>query len=199
MGILGRPGILRVYVPLLSLLAVAPFLGKKILRPLRPLVAICVAIAAFVSASATAEKSKTFEFAAIETRKSFTEFPTESVVIWGDSFPFEMIYPVLGASPAAMTYRLYGLGVFTWAPFSVAFAEQGQQRSVVDRLRHSKGIPFLATDSRYVYLEKYCGEHHGGSLAEIFALALGPQRISWRKCSENSIPLPNSQIKKYEK
>ncbi len=199
MGVLGRPGILRVYVPLLSLLAVAPFLSEKAFRPLRPLAALLVATAAAISASAATENSKNFELAAIETRREFTAFPAEPVVIWGDSFPFERIYPVLGASPAAMTYRLYGLGVFTWSPFSVAFAEQKRQRGVVDRLRQSAGMPFLATEERYEYLKKYCDEHHDGSLREISELTLGQQRISWRRCSEKiSVPLSDSPPQKHE-
>ena len=199
MGVLGRPGILRVYVPPISLLAVAPFLGDKAFRPLRPLAGLLLATAATIDGAAAIENSKNFELAAIEDRRKFAAFPTKPVVIWGASFPFERICSVLGASPAAMTYSLYGLGVSTWAPFSVAFAEQKRQRGVVDRLRHSTGMPFLANEMEYVFSGKYCSDHYGGSLKEVSALTLVDQRISWRKCSEtNAIPLSNLPIKKYE-
>lgn len=196
MGGLGRPSILRVYVPLLSLLAVAPFIVGKIFHPLHRLLTIIVVGASIISVLATVEKSRTFELAALATRKEFAAFPAEAVAIWGDSFPFEMIYPVLGATPSAMAYRLYGLGVFTWAPFSVAFAEQERHRGAVNRLKNFAGMPFLSKDWGYSYLEKYCNEHHNGSLKETAVLALGNKQVSWRRCDgNNSAPPPNLQTK----
>ena len=103
----------------------------------------------------------------VSTRERTREFPQTTVFVWGDSFPFEANYPVLGASPEAMKYRFFGLGVSTLAPFSVAHAETGAGRGLVQRLIGDDGIPLLAHPILVEHLAIYCREHYAGTLQQV--------------------------------
>lgn len=113
LGLLGRPGVLRVYIPLVSLLVITPFLamgsGFLALGIWRHRLAVGVIfVAALVNTSAVISESKTSGVASEHVRQGLKNFPTYPVVVWGDTFPFEYAYPVLQSSQPAMHYRLYG-------------------------------------------------------------------------------------------
>jgi hypothetical protein len=109
-------------------------------------------------------------------------FPTEPVVIWGAAFPFEAIYPVLGAPSAAMAYRFYSLGVFTLAPFSVAFAEDRSGRGMIDRLTSEAGVPIIGNEQVFGFLDTYCHARLQGRLAALSAQQYGTMVVSRLRC-----------------
>lgn len=183
LGLLGRPGVLRVYVPLISLLVVAPFFATGEASVWRNRLGVCaLLVAAIFNASHIFSESTAAEINAEQVRLELAAFPVDPVVIWGAAFPFEAIYPVLGESPSVMPYQFYGLGVSTLAPFSVAFAEQVNGRSMMDLLVRVKGIPIIATEEQFRYLNAYCVEHLHGQLKELSRKRYGAIVVSQRRC-----------------
>jgi hypothetical protein len=181
LGLLGRPGVLRVYVPLVCLLLIAPFLtDQKSTWPDRLGLSVLL-VAALVNASHVFSESKALQISAEKTRKQLLNFPTDPVVVWGGVFPFESVYPVLGKVSSVMLYRLYGLGVFMLAPFSVSFEEQNKGRGMLDLLQ-TTGVPIIANDKRFGYLEIYCREHLHGQLKELARQQYGTFAVSYRQC-----------------
>lgn len=187
LGLLGRPGVLRVYVPLVSLLVIAPFMvhgsqftAKQVIWRHR-LAVIVIIVGALINMTVVFSDSKTTQAAAEQTRQGLRGFPSFPVVIWGGVFPFEAAYPVLVQSQAAMTYRLYGLGVFTLAPFSVASEEEKLSR-MTDLLVGTNGIQIIANEQRFHYLHNYCKERLHGELIELSNMQYGRVQVSRRRC-----------------
>jgi hypothetical protein len=182
MGLMGRPGILRVYVPLVSLLVIAPFLATNATN-WRKHLGVCVLLAACLfNASLVFSESNTSQITVDHTRKGLVDFPNEPVVVWADTFPFESVYPVLGASSAAMHYRLYCLGCYTHAPFSVSYNESQDGRGMIDRLMSEKGVPVLAWDVCFNLLKIYCREHLQGELKVLSAHQYGDWQVIRCRC-----------------
>lgn len=81
-----------------------------------------------------------------------------------------------------MHYRLYGLGVFTLAPFSVAFTEQQDGRGIIDLLVGSSGLPVIAGEHHFISLDTYCSEHLHGELKEISMRKFGQLQLTKQRC-----------------
>ena len=184
LGILGRPGIIRVYIPVLFLLLIAPLLAHGIL-PRRLSQGVIVAATVFNTIAVLSE-SKTAQLVSEQIRRDLNGFPQETVVAWGGVFPFEAAYPVLRQSDSALAYRLYPLGVFTHAPFSLAYAEQAAGRGMIDRLTSQSGIPIVANEQRFGLLSIYCEEHFGGILQELGSHQYGQLHVSRRRCESKA-------------
>jgi len=187
LGLLGRPGVLRVYFPLVCLLVIAPFLTQE-RRPRtqgvwRHRLAVgIIFVAALVNCSAVILESKASGVDSEQAKHGLIDFPTYPVVIWGADFPFEAAYPVLQSSQPAMHYRLYGLGVFTLAPFSVAYTEQQHGRGMTDLLVGGSGLSVIAGEHNISSLATYCGERLHGELKEISTREFGQVQLSRRRC-----------------
>lgn len=187
LGILGRPGVLRVYIPVISLLLIAPLLvsgaGKGLQGFLRRrLVQGALVIFVFSNTTAVFSESRSSHLVAEQIRENLQGFPNDVVVVWGGLFPYEAVYPVLRKVDVPLAYRLYALGVFTHAPFSVAYREQVLGRGMIDRLTSQGGIPIVANEQRFDLLNIYCKERLGGVLDELAAQEYGQVVVSWRRC-----------------
>ena len=139
-------------------------------------------MAAVLNASLVFAESKTIQITSEQAREGLDAFPRDPVVIWGIGFPLEAVYPVMGASPSAMSCQFYGLGAFTLAPFSVAFTEQQQGRGMIDLLVKETGIPIVAKQKCLGYLETYCRERLHGEIKELSAQQHGAIVVSLRRC-----------------
>ena len=181
-GLSGRPGIIRVYVPLVCLLAIAPFLTGRFSDRRNRLCAGVLIVAATLNSSLVFMESKATHIESEQAREALDAFPREPVFIWGVGFPLEAVYPVMGASPSAMACRFYCLGAFTLAPFSVAFTEQQQGRGMIDLLVKETGIQIVARQKCLGYLESYCRERLHGELKELSVQQLGSIVVSQRRC-----------------
>ena len=182
LGLLGRPAILRVYVPLVCLLLIAPFLRNKISTWRNNLGICALLVAAIINCYHVFSESKALQIMAEQTRKDLVGFPTDEVFIWGAGLPFEAIYPVLGTPYPAMSYKLYSLGGLTWAPFTRSFIEQKLGRGMIDLLVKEAGIPIVAHSQSFTYLEIYCKEHFQGQLKELSVKQYGTLAVSQRRC-----------------
>ena len=184
-GILGRPGIIRIYYPVIAFLIIAPLLFGKLSQTKKvfQLLAFVVSVY-FVSNSAIAD-SQSFQKYANNKQKGFSQFPSTTVVLWGGSFPFESLYPALGPTLKAKSYRIYGLGVFTLAPFSVPFLDELHGRGFITRLTSEEGVPIIGYKKSFDQLNIYCKEHHNGKLEELSANKFGSVKVSVQRCITN--------------
>ncbi len=180
LGMLGCPGVLRVYIPVMSLLLIAPLLAQGILR--QRLVQGVIVVAVFFNTTAVFSESRAAQLVSDQIRQDLQGFPNKTVVVWGAVFPFEAAYPVLRQFDSALAYRLYALGVFTHAPFSVAYGEQVTGQGMIDRLTSQSGIPIAANEQRFSFLTIYCRERLGGVLHELATQQYGQRHVSWRRC-----------------
>ncbi len=90
--------------------------------------------------------------------------PNEVVVDWGAGLAIEYIFPLLANDPQAHSMRLYPFGVFTFAPFSVASAEEASGRGFIERVRSPLGILMVADQNHLEELRIWCSERFGGQL-----------------------------------
>lgn len=187
LGMLGRPGTLRVVVPVVCVLLIAPLLvhgsGLSVQgiwrhRMMRAIILIAVAFNFYL----VFPESNSARTASQATRESLHDFPSGPVVIWGGTFPFEEVYPVLSASGLANHYRLYGLGVFTLAPFSTAVYEVNKGRGMIKMLLSDSGIPAVIHQMHLDMLENYCKERQASTLLKEFSHQYGAFKIVNVRC-----------------
>lgn len=182
LGLLGRPGVLRVYIPLVCLLLIAPFLVNQVSVWHNRLRVCILLMATAINVTYAFSESKAFQIAANQTRKSLVNFPSDSVIIWGAEFPFEANYPVLDVSSHITPYKLYGLGVFTLAPFSRPFADQQAGRGMTDLLVKETGVFIVAAAPYFKYLEIYCQEHFHGQIKELSTKQYDSIVVNQQRC-----------------
>jgi hypothetical protein len=155
-----------VYIPLVSLLLLAPIVvgrhKKGVLQWITKLtlVVACVANVYLIIPRALAAKQLSQQI-----QLDIHGFPPGPVIIWANSFPLELAYPVLANDLISRKSRFYGLDSFTHAPFSVASTEQAAGRGMLERLR-TTGISMIASPQRIEMLRIYCKERLNGQLHE---------------------------------
>jgi hypothetical protein len=184
-ALLFRPSVLRVYLPLVSLLLVAPLLASA--RTTRPgprwrIVQLVVVTAALYGSSTAFGAARSARAMDVYIRNNIRDFPNDPVVIWGGVFPFESIYPALQRSDAMPGYRMLALGVSTLAPYSRTQFEHQQGHGVLERLVSTEGALIAANEERFGFLQIYCREHLHGQLQEISNAQYGPVHLSRRRC-----------------
>lgn len=169
-------------MPVVCLFLVAPFLRFQVSVWRDRLGAFALLLAAGLNAYDVFSESTAFQIAAEPTRKELANFPSETVINWGAAFPFEVVYPVLGASSSAMSYRIYSLGALSHAPFTNTFVDKKLGRGMIDLLVKERGVPIIAYKAHFVLLEAYCRERLHGQLKELSAKQYGTIEVSQRRC-----------------
>ena len=182
MSLLGRPGVTRVYTPLISLLIVAPFLITQASVRHNKLVTAALLIAAIINCYYVFSDVKKWQTDSHYIQKLSTSLPNETMVLWGAAFPLETVYSVLRAPSPARSYRFYALGVFTLAPFSVSFEEEKNGAGLIERLEKKSGILIFAKPEYLKFLKNFCIEHLNGNLKEISTEQYGIYKLSRQRC-----------------
>mgnify|MGYP003861825587 CR=1 FL=1 len=182
LGLLGRPGILRIYVPLVSLLVVAPFLRENISIWRNHFATGILLVVAILNMHNTFSDAQKYQVSAEQTRQDLMTFPNYPIVIWGGGFPYENIYPVLRVWPSAMQYNIVSLGGFTLAPFANSYVEQQQGRGVIEMLIKENGVYSIANEQWYAYLEIYCRKHLHGKLKNLSSKRYGVITLNQHSC-----------------
>lgn len=194
LGLMGRPGVLHVYVPLIGLLLIAPYLLEKPVSNRRNQVGIGVLlISALINTTILFHDSRKAENISAQVRQGLANFPTDRIISWGAYFPFQAVYPVLGTSPSAMKYQLYSLGGFALAPFTVAYAEETTGHGFKELLLKEDGVPLIAGKWQINLLEQYCTEHLHGQLNEISSESYGNVPVIYVQCVLDSSIASKSQ------
>lgn len=186
LGLMGRPGILRVYVPLISLLLIASFLRPNMLRcfPKR-LCTVVIFLTCIVNAGLVFSDAKTAQMSIARVRNSLEDFPKGMLFCWGAELPFESIYPVLHSTSSRIKYpQLYSLGGFALAPFTVSFTESAKGRDLSKRLTDKGGISMIAHEYSIGLLKVYCQEHLNCNLKKLATRNYGVFEMSQWICEK---------------
>lgn len=167
MSIAGRPGILRVYLPLSIALLVLPIAsGPYLPRVKYAVVLVLLAIASLANGNAVVQKAKAFAPRLAQAQSDHFAIP-DSILIWGSDFPFQDAFSVLVANPTLMKLRMFGLGGFTFAPFAVAQEDERAGAGVVSRLRSAGGMQVSTDKTSLKLLGNYCSEHFGANIEAV--------------------------------
>lgn len=174
LGVMGRPGILRVYVPLMSLLLVAPFIIGQYKEGARKWVALLAIFLACVgNAYVLIPKILESELWAQQVQRNAHGLPAGVIVSWGagrgintntGGFPSVFNFPVLSNDINSRSLQLYGLNTFTHAPFSVANTEKKAGHDMLERLQTATGVQIMSSHENLEMLRIFCDEHLNGQL-----------------------------------
>lgn len=164
MGIMGRPGILRAYIPLVSLLLVMPLAVRQCAGWRQWIAALALCLACVGNAYIFIPHALIIKQWAQQIQRDIQGLPAGPIVIWGSSFPYELAFPVLSNDLNFRNIKFYGLDSFTHAPFSVASTEQTTGRGMLEQLRATTGVPIIAQQKLLESLRIYCGERLNGQL-----------------------------------
>jgi len=190
LGLMGRPGVTRVYIPLVGLLLLAPFLddggvlldGSKFRR--WTIIGV-VLVAAFFNARTVLGNSQGLRSWSEDVRAGLRQFPSDGVVVWGGNFPYEAVYPVLGSSPNFRNLQLYLLDDFTLAPYSVATAARTSGHGFLDQLVDEHGVAVVVNDYGAELLETYCRDNLHGIFEVLVNRNYGQVWVTTFRCRVN--------------
>lgn len=179
-GLLGRGGILRTDIPAVDMLCVLSLVflyaplqtgagngllrtesSRNILASVLVTLALIAECWTIVPSAFDSMKRVRFEQAAA------AGLPNEVIADWGAGIPLEYIFPLLASDARARRVRLYPLGVFTLAPFSVAAAEGAAGRGFIPRVTSPAGMLVVANPSNLDELGIWCAERFNGSLRSV--------------------------------
>ncbi len=180
-GLSGRT-VQRVFIPMASLLVVAPMLTTPLRSWHRWVGNVVLVVAAVINTNQVISESELLRHHAVEVRQALTAFPTDPVVIWGSGFPFEDVYSVLNREQSFQSLQLLPMGVFTLAPFAVNSLDKSLAISAIEGLVSEGGASFVATQTAFNLLANYCSEHLNGSLIELSVQHFGDVELSQRRC-----------------
>jgi len=187
LGLLGRPGVTRVYIPLVGLLLLAPFLddGGVLLdctKLRRWMVVGVVLVASFFNAKTVLGNSRGMRTWSEDVRAGLRHFPSDGVVVWGGNFPYEAVYPVLSSSPNFRNLHLYLLDDFTLAPYSVATAARTSGHGFLDQLVDERGVSVVVNDYGADLLEIYCRDNLHGIFDVVASRSYGQVWVTTFRC-----------------
>jgi len=182
LGLIGRGGLERVLAPLLAMLAVfsALTVTQEGAKPLAVQLLAALAIVGTLwvvtpQAKITASEIRT---AQDEARKS----PATLLFSWGVGIRIESIFPLLANDSALRNMKIYGMGVFTHAPFSRAHLEEIEGRGLVNRIRSADGILMVASKGNIDSLKIWCLERYRATLLDETVFAGSMTEIQHVKC-----------------
>jgi len=93
-------------------------------------------------------------------------YPGTLLFSWGVGIRIESIFPLLANDSSLREMRIYGLGVFTHAPFSRAHIEETEGRGFVQRVRSPDGIFIVASENNINLLRIWCHERYRANLRD---------------------------------
>jgi hypothetical protein len=187
LGLLGRPGVTRVYIALVGLLLLAPYLhhGEGLLdggKVRRWTVIGVILVAAFFNARTVLGNSRYLRHWSEHVRAGLRDFPSDGVVVWGGNFPYEAVYPVLASSPNFRNLHLYLLDDFSLAPYSVAMAARTTGHGFLDQLVDEHGVAVVVNDYGATLLEIYCRDNLHGVLNVVASRSYGEVLVTTFRC-----------------
>lgn len=165
---LGRPGVTRIYVPVLAVLALAGLMQpatdekhRHVFPVLAMLVcAVGVLIAVHNQNQADIQRSQAVQVA---TR----HLPHESMlVIWGADYPYTDEYLPFDPPQAVPSLSIYSLGEYSLAPYCLeSLYRDTRGKGLVQALLAGQSFYFIANKLELVYLSGYFKQHYGEELA----------------------------------
>ncbi|WP_424810487.1 hypothetical protein [Roseococcus sp. YIM B11640] len=161
---LGRFGVSRIYFPALVaivLLAIAqrPWSGSRATA-----LGLAALAAGYVSLNYELRKASAYEARRPALEAGMERLNSKELhAVWADAIPFESIYRPLSHRDDIFSFRLYGIGMASFAPFSLA-RFGGDPMGLVHALQGPAGIAVLMRPENLGLLETYCAERWQGAL-----------------------------------
>lgn len=189
MGAVGRGGLLRVEVPAVALVCTLSWMrayaSMASIGRLRKWIGAVVTIAALLfTARALYPLTINAARTVAEQQAAVAKFPRSVVVAWGAGMQFESIFPPLARDAAERSaIKIMPFGVFTYAPFSVAYAEEQRGRGFVTRIRSDRGVLMIAEDDSIARLKVWCSERFNGEFRQQVVQSAPYVRINRVWCS----------------
>jgi hypothetical protein len=167
LGVVGRAAPARVGFALIAILLTQGLVCRNLRPNVRPIVLTLVCFLACVVNLIVLLPKAVAEHKVVEqAQENIRDLPTGSFIAWGSDFPYEAVFPPFRNSAEVRRLRIYPLGVFTRAPFSVAATEENVGFGLVKRLRSPAGLPVIAAPASIDLLRTYCAEHWEGKLKD---------------------------------
>ena len=165
LAVIGRPGVLRVYLPVMSLLCLMPFFIhpqiielKEKAKKWRKMLLSCLVLVVFGYFVGLVVESLDRSVVAQEHRVALNDLPEgETLVMAPYSYHSNYLYPVLGGQGFNKKLRLEVFGWSYFMPTSVASVESRRDNSFTQRLFSKEGVLYREYSfSRYI--ATYCKE-----------------------------------------
>ena len=193
LGAMGRPGVERVYLPILVLMILAPLAtvwtdpaahGWKSWR--RIVAMVSVGIAAVFHLPNQIDRARVHSEMFTQYRSALDNIGEEDLIVWGARFPYEFVYSPLRPIPWRATSHL-GLGALTYAPGTHTWRDEQAGRSLLSRMRTPKGALVAATDFELQLLRNYLARRFDETLESQQVLALPRLQVQrWRIARRSS-------------
>ncbi|MGE0053274.1 MAG: hypothetical protein AB7S74_03600 [Hyphomicrobium sp.] len=160
MGILGRPGVVRIYYAPLVLLTIVPIIGLSRIAPERMVARITLGLALLGNVYWVTSKSRTMERQMKQIKQSIPYLQKTPIIAWGGAFPYNLVYPVLSEPPQI---RIRSLGSFSLAPYSRLVTEEAASATTLAQIKSGAVVHFSATPDAMKAFAIYCQERLAGS------------------------------------
>lgn len=166
--LLGRPGVTRIYVPALAVLALAGLMQPatdEVHRHVFPVLAVLVCAVGLLMAVHNQNQSDVQRSQAVHAATQ--HMPHEPLlVIWGADYPYTAEYLPFDPPQASPSFRIYSLGEYSLAPYCLESLYQDTRgKGLVQALLAGQSFDFIATKPELTHLSWYFKQHYGTELA----------------------------------
>lgn len=166
--LLGRPGVTRIYVPALAVLALAGLMQPATdeeHRHVFPVLAMLVCAVGLLMAVRNQNQVDIRRSDAVQA--ATRHLPNDPMlVIWGADYPYTDEYLPFDPPQAAPTFRIYSLGEYSLAPYSLdSLYRDTRGKGLVQALLAGQSFDFIATGQELNHLNWYFKQHYGEEIA----------------------------------
>jgi hypothetical protein len=178
----GRLNIGRVYYPAIAALAlfslaIAPPAGRLV----RTLVAGAAVLGLLFMLTLLVPIARERAASLERMRPRIAVLSAADIHVNWNGLPFEILYPVFSRGNPFPSFRIFGIGVTSLAPYSVA--HWGRDiRGFFTQFTSPEGLSIFTWPGTSAMLDIYCSEHFKGVLREEAVADLGPYRYSNVAC-----------------
>lgn len=155
MGLLGRPGVTRIYYAPLAFLIIVPIVGAPRSPSQRSGARIVLSLALLASAYLAISKSQAIEKAMRNIGHSLPYLTETPIIAWGGAFPYSLVYPVLSRP---LPIQIRSLGSFSLAPYSRLVTDEGGYANALNQIKSGAVVHFSASPIAMQKFAIYCQE-----------------------------------------
>lgn len=152
LGAMGRPGVTRIFYAPLVMLVIGSALDRS-LSSLHRKAQVAVLVCAFAAnAAITMSLASTTSKEMKIVQASLAKLPSEPIVVWGRSLPYQLAYPVLSTPPLL---TLQALGSFSLAPYSNLVKSEQKGRGPLHLLKTGQTVRIVADKEKMELFSEY--------------------------------------------
>ena len=202
LGLQGRPGPSRVFYPIACLLFISPLLmgfnqnraycGKVLCFPNSDfgqrtrLLYFVLAMCAVWAIAYQGRKINSLHDQSLAAQAEISQLDSSHLyVFWGADFPRELAYPVIDLDEEKRRIRIFGLGVFSLAPFASGQWLNTPWSSFRHGLLEGDPIPVAASDAKLALLREHCRAHYDRAMRIVREEQKSILRVTYLTCSND--------------